>query len=295
MSTNTASKMRSRIATALAAACAAFLALPERAEAQEIHLTGPMAGAPAVRKLRLYRKGRVEIAPQVSFTLLDEYQRHIMPGLKLNYHFTDWLGFGVWGAFGALKIPTGLSDNVQEVNALRGCRTGNVSEDDELECRLTGVNMGSDFRDQLGSFNWIAAPQLTAIPFRGKLGLFNNVYVDTDLYVFAGPAFVSLNERADCNVNCSELSAFEMADRTAIAPTAGIGLSFYLSNWISLGWEYRFLPMARNTGGLDTGGSGKEQGFPDNRINEHDRQFNLNQIMTVSVSMFFPTQHQISE
>ena len=232
MSTNTASKMRSRIATALAAACAAFLALPERAEAQEIHLTGPMAGAPAVRKLRLYRKGRVEIAPQVSFTLLDEYQRHIMPGLKLNYHFTDWLGFGVWGAFGALKIPTGLSDNVQEVNALRGCRTGNVSEDDELECRLTGVNMGSDFRDQLGSFNWIAAPQLTAIPFRGKLGLFNNVYVDTDLYVFAGPAFVSLNERADCNVNCSELSAFEMADRTAIAPTAGIGLSFYLSNWI---------------------------------------------------------------
>src|SRR5690554_1092234 len=106
MSTNTASKMKSRGLTALAALCA-FLALPDVAEAQEIHVTGPLAGAPAVRKLRLYRKGRVEVAPHASFTLLDEYQRHIMPGLKLNYHFTDWLGVGIWGAFGALKLPTG--------------------------------------------------------------------------------------------------------------------------------------------------------------------------------------------
>ncbi|MBW2459783.1 MAG: hypothetical protein JRI68_35155, partial [Deltaproteobacteria bacterium] len=36
--------------------------LPE-ARAQEIQLTGPLAGAPAVRRLRLYREGRFEIAP----------------------------------------------------------------------------------------------------------------------------------------------------------------------------------------------------------------------------------------
>lgn len=293
MSTNTASKMKSRGLTALAALCA-FLALPDRAEAQELHVTGPMAGAPAVRKLRLYRKGRVEVTPHASFTLLDEYQRHIMPGLKLNYHFTDWLGIGVWGAFGALKMPTGLSDNIQDVNASRACQDAAPGEE-SLDCRLTGVNMGRDFRDQLGSINWMASPQVTLVPFRGKLGLFNNVYVDTDLYVFGGPAFVSLNERANCTVNCSEPGAFDMADRTAIAPTAGLGLSFYLSKWISLGWEYRFLPMSRNPGGLDTGGSGPDQAFPDNRINEQDRQFKINQIMSVNVSLFFPTQHQISE
>ena len=41
------------------------------ASAQEIQLTGPLAGAPAVRKLRLYRPGRVELALGPGFTLLD--------------------------------------------------------------------------------------------------------------------------------------------------------------------------------------------------------------------------------
>ncbi len=294
MSTNTASKMKSRGLTALAALCA-FLALPDVAEAQEIHVTGPLAGAPAVRKLRLYRKGRVEVAPHASFTLLDEYQRHIMPGLKLNYHFTDWLGIGVWGAFGALKMPTGLSENIQEVNASRGCRDVPAGEQQSLDCRLTGVNMGRDFRDQLGSIDWIASPQITLVPFRGKLGLFNNVYADTDLYFFGGPAFVGLNERANCPGNCSDLSAFAMESRTAIAPSAGLGLTFYLSRWVALGWEYRGIAMSRNPGGLDTGGSGPDQAFPDNRIDENDRQFKINQIMSISVSLFFPTQYQISE
>ena len=45
------------------------------AQAQEIQLTGPLAGAPPARHLRLYRQGRFEIAPTVSFTLLDEYRR----------------------------------------------------------------------------------------------------------------------------------------------------------------------------------------------------------------------------
>ena len=43
------------------------------ASAQEIQLTGPLAGAPAVRQLRLHRAGRFEVSPTVSFTLLDEY------------------------------------------------------------------------------------------------------------------------------------------------------------------------------------------------------------------------------
>ena len=38
----------------------ALLAFTETAQAQEILLTGPLAGAPAVRQLRLYREGRFE-------------------------------------------------------------------------------------------------------------------------------------------------------------------------------------------------------------------------------------------
>jgi hypothetical protein len=49
----------------------ALLMTAAPAEAQEIQLTGPLAGAPAVRKLRLHRDGWFEVAAGSSFTLLD--------------------------------------------------------------------------------------------------------------------------------------------------------------------------------------------------------------------------------
>src|SRR5687767_6136841 len=116
--TTTKPKTTRRILSALAAVVA-LCAFTERAEAQEVLLTGPLAGAPAVRKLRLYRQGRFEIAPSISFTLLDEYQRTILPGVRLNYNITDWLAIGGWGALGALKLPTSLTDEIQAVNKAR--------------------------------------------------------------------------------------------------------------------------------------------------------------------------------
>src|SRR6478609_5673255 len=56
--TTTKQKTTKRLVSVLAAALALF-AFTERAEAQQILLTGPLAGAPAVRKLRLHRKGRL--------------------------------------------------------------------------------------------------------------------------------------------------------------------------------------------------------------------------------------------
>ena len=66
-----------------ALAASTVLGAAEHADAQEILLTGPLAGAPAVRKLRLYRQGRFEIAPSITFSLLDEYQRTIFLGARL--------------------------------------------------------------------------------------------------------------------------------------------------------------------------------------------------------------------
>src|SRR5580658_1723768 len=88
-------RLRGALVAGLTACAAVTLTLA--AEAQEIQLTGPLAGAPAVRKLRLHRAGRFEFAPGVSFSLLDQYQRTIMPSATLTYHPYDWLGVGVWG------------------------------------------------------------------------------------------------------------------------------------------------------------------------------------------------------
>jgi hypothetical protein len=287
--TTTKQKSLKRVVSLLAAMLALF-AVTASAQAQEIQLTGPLAGAPAVRKLRLHRQGRLEFAPAVSFTLLDEYQRTILLGARLQYNFTDWLAFGAWGALGSvIRIPTYLSDQIQDVNA--GRRKADP-QGATLDRRLTAVNVGPDFKKQLGGIDWVVAPQLTAVPFRGKLALFQSIYLDTDLYFFGGPAFVGLTERANCAA-CD--GVFTTATRVAIAPTFGLGFSFYINKWSALGFEYRGLPFSWNTGGFDTAGGGKDKKFPDNKITADDRRFNFNQLLTVSYNIYLPFQYRVSE
>jgi hypothetical protein len=301
--TTTRKASQQRLLGALTAGLALLAFAPE-ASAQEILLTGPLAGAPAVRKLRLYREGRFEVAPHFTFTLLDEYQRQILFGLRLNYNFTDWLALGVYGAFGGtnqdwpLRITTGLTDEIQDVNAARRAEDQARFEaglGPTISSRLTAVNLGADFKDQLGGINWILAPQITVVPFRGKLALFQSIFADSDLYFFAGPAFIGVGERKDCEELCADPASFARANRVAIAPTFGLGFSFFVNKWNAIGFEWRALPFAWNTGGFDTAGGGKDDEFPDNRINDADRDFHFNQLLTVSYNFYFPQDYRVSE
>ena len=261
-----------------------------RATAQEIQLTGPLAGAPAVRQLRLHRQGRVEIAPSVSFTILDEYQRTILPGGRLTYNIADWLAIGVWGAFGAVKTTTGLTDHIQEVTVDRRAR----EPADSINNLLTRSSIHPDsFKNQLGGIDFIVAPQVTLIPFRGKLAIFQKIFVDTDAYVFAGPAIVGLSERETCEADCG--NAWGKASRTAIAPTFGLGFNFYMAKFMALGLEWRGLPFAWNTGGFDTQGANPDGRFPDNKINDQDREFKFNQVLTVNLGFYIPSKPKLSE
>ena len=295
MSRTTKTRMTRRCLTGLAAGLALLAATEKNAEAQEILLTGPLAGAPAVRKLRLYREGRFQVAPTISFTLLDEYKRQIMPGLKVNYNLTDWLAVGVWGSFGGLdflNIDTGLATEVQDVNATR--RSNRPPEDPQR--RLTAVNLGPDFTEQTGTYNFVLAPQITAIPFRGKLALFQSVYVDTDLYFSIGPAIIGSLERGDCEAGtCTTEESFERVGRTDFAPTFALGFSFYINKWNSIMFEYRGLPFKRNTGGFDNRGGDPDGEFPDLQVNADDREFKFNQMLTLGYSFFFPQDYRVSE
>lgn len=305
MKTRTAAR---RILAALSATVA-LSAVTQTAQAQEILLTGPLAGAPAVRQMRLYREGRFEIAPAVSFTLLDEYQRTIVLGARLNYNFTDWLAIGAWGGVGSVvRLTTHLTDEIDKVNQKRAA---NWNQDpaarepiEALNSQLTSVNLshnGIAFKEQLAGIDWLVAPQVTLVPFRGKIALFQGIHIDTDLYFFGGPAFIGLTERADCGqgtdgpVDCSSDQAFGTASRVAIAPTFGLGLTFYINDWSALGFEYRALPFSWNAAGWDVSGGHKDNRFPDNKITNADRQFAFNQLLTISFNFYLPTQNRVSE
>lgn len=277
--------------TIAAAIALGLTAAPKQASAQEIQLTGPLAGAPSVRKLRLYREGRFEVALGAGFTLLDEYKRTIFLSGRLQYNVFDWLGLGVWGGFSpsALSLNTDLTDKVED-NAPRNSRTA---------INLPANKGQPNFEDQVGQLRYVLTPQVTFSPFRGKLALFEKLFVDTDLYIHAGAAFVGVNERADCGgtgqKGCSDQSTFTKTSRLAVAPSFGLGLSLYPSHFVSVNIEYRAMPFAYNRGGFDSRGTGPDASFPDNRIDSEDRTFKFNQMIFIGAGFHFPVKEKISD
>ena len=283
------------VVTALAVAAIWLAELPE-ARAQEIQITGPLAGAPAVRQLRLHREGRFEIAGAATFTLLDEYRRHIAPSLRATYHFFDWFGAGIFGGYFP-SYNTGLADELQE-KAIdnRDCQANPNS----LPCKRSAVSLcrGTDCLadKQLGRMQFMVAPQVTFVPFRGKIALFSELFLDTDISIFVGGAIIGVQERADCELGtCADENSFELNTKITGAPTFGLGLNFYPNEFIGFGAEFRGTPFAWNTSGFDNYGAGEDEEFPDNVVDSEDRALHFNPMLSVYVSVQLPTELEISD
>ena len=283
------------VLASLAVAC--VVSATGAANAQELQLTGPLKGAPAVRHLRLYRQGRFEIAPALSFSLLDEYRRTILVGARLNYNITAWLAIGIWGGAGVASLTTDLTDKIDATAPRDPLTAINVNHSGSPSGQAKGVPAAS-FADQTAKISYVVSPQVTFIPFRGKLAIFNKIFVDTDLYIAGGVAFVGVQEREDCGptqVKCSNPSSFALQSLTKVAPTFGVGLTFYPSTFVSFGAEYRALPFSWNRSGFDSRGSGPNGNFPDQQVNGTDETFKFNQLVNVFVGFSFPTKPKISE
>jgi hypothetical protein len=286
----------SGVAISAALAAAAMLVAPS-AQAQEIQLTGPLVGQPAVRHERLYREGKFEIAPAVAFTLLDEYRRTIFVGGRLQYNITDWFGFGVWGAFGAGQLDTDLTTKIDGTSANPGAPRS-------IETAVNINHSGQDgkgyapFTDQVAKWNWIIAPQVQLTPFRGKLSIFEKAFVDTDAYFHGGVALNGLQERENCgdggkDPSCISPSSFTLASRVAVAPTFGLGLHFYFANFMSLGVEYRAVPFSWNRAGFNSALGAN--GLPTNTITSADHTFKFNQMIVIEVGFGLPPKTPVSD
>jgi outer membrane beta-barrel protein len=276
-----------------------MLASTQEAQAQEVQLTGPLKGAPAVRNMRLYREGRFEIAPAVSFTLLDEYRRTIVAGARINYNIKDWLAIGIWGGAGVASLTTDLADKIDTTAPRNALTAVNVNHSGDLQVPGTRTEGKQPFNDQTAQIQYIVAPQITFIPFRGKLAIFNKIFVDTDFYAAGGVGIVGVNERGNCGdsgqPSCTAPSSFQLQSSTKIAPTFGVGFTFYLGGTVSLGVEYRALPFSWNRSGFDTRGGGPNNNFPNGQVNGDDETFQFNQLVTISIGFSFPTKPKISE
>lgn len=292
--------MNRRFVSAVLAAVAAagVLAAAPRAEAQEIQVTGPLKGAPAVRHLRLYREGRFELDPVISFSLLDEYRRTIMIGPRLNYNIKDWIAIGGFFYYGAISTTTNLADNI-DAKSPRDALTAINMNHAGGNCSVAQPCTPASFNDQTAKMQWVGALQATFIPFRGKLAIFNKIFLDTDFYVAAGGAMVGIQQRQSCGgagqTSCAAPSTFQLQSSSKLAPTFGVGFDFFGGNWWSLSVEYRALPFSWNRSGFDSRGAGTNGNFPDGQVNGQDETFKFNQMISVGLGFFLPTKPTISE
>jgi outer membrane beta-barrel protein len=279
--------MKTRLLKLAAAAATALglMSATETASAQEIQLTGPLAGAPACRHCRLYREGRVSLTPGMGVTLLNEYERTFFLAGKLEYNIFDFLGIGLFGGYGLINDNTDLTNKIQ-ATAPRNSRTATNLP----------IN-GASFDNQTGKMKLFLNPQVSFSPFRGKLAIFQKLFVDTDLYVHGGAAFVQVQERADCTEQtCADANkGFATNTRFAVAPTFGLGLTLYTSGVISINMEYRAFPFSWNRGGFDSRGGPPDANFPDNKVDATDRTFKFNQMVFLGVGLYLPTTPKVSD
>lgn len=274
----------------------ATLGLCQGAQAQEVSVEGPLAGAPAVIGLRVYRQMRFQIQLQGTMTLEDEYSRAIMPGGQLMFHPTDWLGIGIWGGFAAGNIDSALTDEI-------------VAKGQTNSVNVLSLPNAKNFAKQIGRIKWIAAPEVQFIPLRGKLGIFEKLFVDTDFYVFGGVGLAGVEERKDvvasaaddcrgrgdlaAQIDCFSLTQTPRASRLAIAPTFGAGLSLYLADFLAMTLEWRAMPFNWNTSGTDEAGDPRGD-FPDNQITNADHLSHFNHMFTLGFAFYLPTKPKIS-
>lgn len=293
----------------LAALVAASMGVvtPSAASAQEIQITGPLAGAPAVRRMRQHRVNRVQlIVPTVGYTLQDEFARSLMVGLQADVHFTDFLGIGVWGAMAnfanAFQINTDLTSQV--------IANGQTTARNRLS-----MPDNTQFGDQVARLLGLASVHLIFAPLRGKLALFQGAFTDTDFYILAGFTAAFVEERADVEANSPEAmdcannavgtadacatSQSERQVRFAPGPMLGVGLNLYFNEFIGMALQWRAFPFDMNPAGTDESGrdaSGNAGGgFPDGVIDGNDQRFYFHHMMNIGLIINLPPDITISE
>lgn len=170
-------------------------------------ITGPKKSAlekleegDAIRNRVQYRGGRFFIAPTLGFTLNDPYQRNILAGAQLAYHFTESLGVGLTGLAG-FAMNTDLADQVKDERP-------------------------NAAKDGFSNVGVLASLDFLYTPISGKLALFGRQAMNYDMHLVAG-------------IGGAKVGGAKKIDDFAIAPVAGIGLRTFVLNWLDINFEVR--------------------------------------------------------
>jgi outer membrane beta-barrel protein len=155
----------------------------------------------AVRKRVLLREGRFEAAPTLGVTLGDAFQRNVLFGAQLAYHFSEAWALGAT-VFGGVAVNTGLADKVKDERPDR--------VDDNAFSKL-GL---------LGTLDVYYSPLI------GKFALFGREVVHYDLHLLAG-------------IGGAQVSGNSKVEGFSPAPVVGLGMRTFVNDWMSVNLSVR--------------------------------------------------------
>ncbi len=255
----------------------------------------PLEGQPAVRRRTLYLPNRVELAPSIGMTFLQDFKHAVLFGVKAQYHIPWCFGskhfkecFSVGAAIHfsapALAFDTELTSEIKSTLGTEFDRP-DINPAPTRQCLDDAVShimlMGM-------------APYLSYTPWLGKMSLFGQVFFDFDFYIMGGLGFVMF-KGGNIGRYADDLN-LEVIDNNGgfrLGPAFGFGARFYVMDWLAINVEFRDIYLSQrlgqghNAAGFDRDGSLN----PDTgriTIDKKDRVSEHMMYITVGVSFFLP-------
>jgi len=216
----------------LALALAAALAVPSPGRAQS--KADAFAGRIPPVSGQLYRKaGRLEATLTGNLSLNDPFFSKYFGGLKLGYHFTEFLSVSAHGAAG----PSRKTGSTVLCPTNEPCR-------DATDIQLFQVP---------GEIEWLAGLEVAWSPVYGKLNVLSEQVAHFDLSILAGGDWIAHREAVSREAALAfEASGGSPATVGTYGGHVGLGARVFLAQWIALRLEvkdYLYRADVPNNGG----------------------------------------------
>jgi outer membrane beta-barrel protein len=260
------------------------------AEAEAQRRRNPLDGQPAVRHRLLLVKNRFEVAPAFESTINADFRHIVGGGLKLEYHASDMLSFGVVG-IASTAIDTALVDRIMPTLP-RGSRGDDTRREPFQE----------EFEQRLNTMPLHGAAYVSLTPWYGKLAAFGRAFVNFDFYFQAGVSFAQLKSNCRPNV-CNDPAPGEprpnpnnpdmplpaddnpnndppLNSGNRIGLYLGGGIHVFFNEFIALDLTIRDYAFNDNPSGADFNA--------DLAVRNDDNRFLHHIFMGAGISIFFP-------
>jgi outer membrane beta-barrel protein len=170
---------------------------------------------------QLYSKaGRFELTPTFDLSFNDAFTKKYLGGVKLGYHFTEFLSVGASFAMGA----TAATGSSVVCPANQGCHPAARSQ-------LWQVP---------GAIRTLAGAEVAWAPVYGKLNLAAEQVLHFDLALLAGPDFISHDQVLARDAAAAlALAGGKPSSTSTIGGHVGLGVRIYLNRFLALRFDVK--------------------------------------------------------